>query len=218
MSRIESLAVGALMLSWIGLSLALLSARLQRFRSGASDSSAGDPTDRPSDSGAAPATRDLQSWGGLALQAVGFALVWGTHRQVGAAWWPGLPAIAQQVLLVLAALLALASSAFAIAAVRELGKQWSLTARLLVTHKLVTSGPFGWVRHPIYSALLGLLVATGACLSTVAATAAGTLVYLLGTHWRAAREEGLLLSRFGEAYVAYAHRVPRLIPGRKRSA
>ena len=43
-------------------------------------------------------------------------------------------------------------------AVRELGKQWSLTARVLATHDLVTTGPFARVRHPIYSALLGLLL------------------------------------------------------------
>lgn len=206
------------MLSWIGLSLALLSARLRRFKSGASHAGADDQSGSPNDSSAAPATRDLQSWGGLALQGAGFALVWTTQRQVGAAWWPGTPALAQQVIFVFAALLALASSAFAIAAVRELGKQWSLTARLLATHELVTSGPFGWVRHPIYSALLGLLLATGLCLSSVAATAAGTAVYLLGTHWRAAREEKLLLARFGETYLGYARRVPRLIPRRRLRA
>ena len=207
MSRVESLAIGALMLSWLGLSLALLSARMHRSVTVAEKG----PTP-------AAATRDLQSWGGLALQGIGFALVWGTHRPVGAAWWPGISPIAQLVLLLSAGLLALASSAFAIAAVRELGKQWSLTARLLASHELVTSGPFGWVRHPIYSALLGLLLATGVCLSTIAATVAGTVVYLLGTHWRAAREEKLLLVRFGETYLAYARQVPRLIPGIKRRA
>jgi protein-S-isoprenylcysteine O-methyltransferase Ste14 len=189
------------MLSWIGLGVALGSARMQRHVPGAP----------------ATATRDLQSWGGLALQGAGFALAWGKHPQPDAAWWPGMDATGQSALLVFAAVLALASSAFAVVAVRELGKQWSLTARLLSSHELVTSGPFARVRHPIYSALLGLLVATGLCLGTALATGAGTLVYLIGTHWRAAREEKLLLSRFGDPYLEYARRVPRLIPGRRRA-
>ena len=203
MIRVQDFAIAALMLSWFGLGVALFFARMHRHA--------------PDEPGAPAATRDLQSWGGLALQGVGFALAWGTQRQAAAAWWPGMSLAVRDVLLVFAALLALASSGFAVLAVRELGKQWSLTARLLSSHELVTSGPFAWVRHPIYSALLGLLVATGLCLGTAAATGAGTLVYLIGTHWRAAREEKLLLARFGDAYREYTRHVPRLIPGPRRA-
>lgn len=105
-----------------------------------------------------------------------------------------------------------AAAAFAAAAIRELGKQWSLTARLLQGHELVTSGPFARVRHPIYSALLGLLVATGLTWNSWPMTLAAVAVYVLGTHLRAGREERLLLSQFGERYRDYARRVPRLLP------
>ena len=184
------------MLAWAMLGGALFAARLRQRRSDAAD--------------AAP-KRDLQSWGGLALQGVGFALVWSRvkHQPV---FWPGLSNDAQIALAFLAMLLALASAAFAVLAIRELGKQWSLTARVLASHELVQRGPFARVRHPIYSALLGMLLATGLVLSTAPLTAIGALVYVLGTHWRAAREEGLLRAHFGSAYDDYARRVPRLIP------
>src|SRR5260221_12924021 len=44
-------------------------------------------------------------------------------------------------------------------ALRVLGKQWSLQARVLEDHKLVREGPYRFVRHPIYSAMLRMIVA-----------------------------------------------------------
>ena len=76
----------------------------------------------------------------------------------------------------------------------------------------MTSGPFARVRHPIYSALLGMLVATGLALATPLAMIAATAIYVLGTHLRARREERLLADLFGQAYLDYAQRVPRLLP------
>ena len=111
--------------------------------------------------------------------------------------------------------LAFGSAMLGMLAVRELGKQWSLTARVLDAHELVQSGPFAHVRHPIYSALLGLLLATGLALSTAWLTLLAAAVYLIGTYSRALREEALLRAHFGAAYEAYAARVPRLLPWKK---
>jgi protein-S-isoprenylcysteine O-methyltransferase Ste14 len=173
----------AIILGWLVLGAALLRARLGSASSG-------------------PARqRDLGSWLGLGLQGVGFALAFGWRDHAH-----------RPVLALAVAALAWASAWFAVAAVRELGKQWSLTARLLESHELVTSGPFAHVRHPIYSALLGLLVATASVLATPPGAAAAIIVYLLGTHLRATREERLLLGMFGDGYRDYARRVPRLLP------
>ena len=186
-------------LGWALLGGALLSARLRQRRVAAA---AGES--------AAPAKRDLSSWGGIALQGVGFACVWsGAGR---ALFWPGLSESMQAVLAFCAMALALSSAAFAVLAIRELGKQWSLTARVLDHHELVRSGPFARVRHPIYAALFGLLLATGIAMSTATLTVAGALFYLIGTHWRALREEKLLHATFGTDFEDYARRVPRLFP------
>ncbi len=156
--------------------------------------------------------RDLASWFGLALQGLGFAVAWGSRADTDSTLISLVPPAGQWLLAALATSLALASALFAGAAIRELGKQWSLTARLLQGHELVVSGPFARVRHPIYSALLGLLVATGLAQASPLAILASVAIYLLGTHLRARREERLLAEMFGDTYTAYAHRVPRLLP------
>ncbi len=96
---------------------------------------------------------------------------------------------------------------------RTLGKQLSLAARVVENHELITSGPYGIVRHPIYTGMFGLTMATGLALSAWQALAAGAAIFVLGTWIRIATEERLLRSVFGDAYDQYARRVPAFIPG-----
>ncbi len=88
-------------------------------------------------------------------------------------------------------LLAIASGLFGLWAVRTLGKQWSLVARLTDEHELVTSGPYGIVRHPIYTAMLGLLLATGVALSEFLPTVIAAAIYI-GATIDAGRERGAI--------------------------
>ena len=102
---------------------------------------------------------------------------------------------------------------FAVAAVRRLGVQWSIVARVTESHELITSGPYAIVRHPIYAAMLGLLIATGLTFGTLVSTLAGAVLYIVGTWLRTRSEERLLESAFGARYDAYRRKVPALIPG-----
>jgi protein-S-isoprenylcysteine O-methyltransferase Ste14 len=190
-------ATAVLMLCWAALGLMLVLARI-RARRGAS-----------ADGGTRK--RDLQSWLGLGLQGVGFSIAWGLHRPQ-AAFIPGAGLALDWAVAGFAIVLAIASTAFAGAAVRTLDKQWSLTARVRGDHELIRHGPFARVRHPIYSALLGLLMATAICLSVWWALPLAMAVYLLGTRWRTAREERLLTEMFGSAYDEYRRDVPWLLP------
>lgn len=169
---------------------------------------------RNAGAGEAGATRrrDLASWGGLLLQGVAFAIGFNAGRADGAPFLPGSAPAPDAALMLLAGLLALASALFAGWALHTLDKQWSLTARVRADHALVTSGAFARVRHPIYSALLGLLLATGVVIADARALGVALIVYVVGTLWRASREERLLREAFGPAYAAYAARVPRLLP------
>jgi protein-S-isoprenylcysteine O-methyltransferase Ste14 len=86
----------------------------------------------------------------------------------------------------------------------------ALGVQLNVEHRLVTHGPFALVRHPLY---LGLqLAAFGGLLIfrtwTLVFVAANFLALIL----RARREEQALAAEFGEAWEAYARRVPGWIP------
>lgn len=152
---------------------------------------------------------------GLALQGVSYAFVWGVRRE------PFTPIIAGSET---RRLVAIAASVFAIGvavfsvwlttnAVKTLGKEWSLTARLVEGHKLATSGPYAYVRHPIYSGMLGMLMATGLAVSHWAALLAGLVVFFIGTIIRVRSEERLLRGAFGDEFESYARRVPAIVPG-----
>ena len=156
--------------------------------------------------------RDPRSTIAVAVQAIGFGLVWGWRREAGVNLLPDgtWQAWAQ---LVTSAVLAWGSAALAVGAVHALGKQWSVTARVLTTHQLITTGPYAIVRHPIYTAMLGLMLSTGIALTTWPALAMACVFNLTGILWRVRIEERLLREAFGAEHEAYVARVPAVIPG-----
>ncbi len=156
--------------------------------------------------------RAPKSWAGLALQGAGFAIVWAIRRVPFAS-----PMIDGQfalniLLQIIGAVLASGSVWLALSAIKELGKQWSLAARLTEGHKLITTGVYAIVRHPIYTAMLGMLLATGVVFSHWIALIAAVAVFLVGTRIRTNLEEGLLQDAFGEEFRKWETKVPNLIP------
>ena len=109
------------------------------------------------------------------------------------------------------AALCIAGLAFCIWARFTLGRNWSGIVTLKGGHELITSGPYALVRHPIYTGLLTMLVATVIVLGHVAGIIALPLVFV--SFWVKLRyEEKLMLEQFPEEYAAYQRRVRRLIP------
>jgi protein-S-isoprenylcysteine O-methyltransferase Ste14 len=156
--------------------------------------------------------RDRGSLVGVALQAVSYVIVWGGHR---AAFTPIVSgnrpmAIAAGVLAIVAAI---GSVSLVTSAVKTLGKEWSITARLVEGHRLATSGPYAYVRHPIYTGMLGMLVATGLAVSHWVALLAALLVFLLGTIIRVRSEDTLLREAFGDQFENYERSVSAIVPG-----
>lgn len=156
-------------------------------------------------------TRELTSVFAIVLQGVGFAIVWRWHSQPPILLMPSSD-LAQWTIALAAVVLAFASVLFALAAIRTLGKQWSLVAKVVEGHLLVRSGAYRIVRHPIYLAMMGLLVATGMAFSTPLGIGLAVSVYLCGTWLRFRSEEGLLLAKFGDSYAQYAQEVPAILP------
>ena len=156
-------------------------------------------------------TRDAASIAGFVLQGLAYAIA-------GMAWRPpftsaafvGMPFEALLAIVIIA--LAIASVLLVVSAVRTLGKQWSLTARVLSQHQLVTGGPYQFVRNPIYTGMLGLLVASVLAVGQWWALFPALIVFCLGTAIRVRAEERLLREAFGAQYDDYAQRVPALIP------
>ena len=147
--------------------------------------------------------RDRSSVPGVALQALSYAIVWSIHRQffspivAGADWL-------ELMVAVIAIAAALGSVLLIMSAVKTLGKEWSLTARMVQNHKLATKGPYARVRHPIYTGMLGMLVATGLAISHWIVLVAAIVVFAIGTWIRVRIEERLLRETFGPQFEEYA--------------
>ena len=139
---------------------------------------------------------------------VAFALLYG-----GAGWafWSGgddrLPLPVRLV-----AVPIMLGSTWAMIRVMIVFRSWRLRAVLTEAHELCTEGPFSVVRHPIYTGLVGVAVAT-MLVAPNGATAAGFVLNLLVGDRRARAEERLLLAAFGERYAAYMARTKRFLPG-----
>jgi protein-S-isoprenylcysteine O-methyltransferase Ste14 len=101
--------------------------------------------------------------------------------------------------------------AFAIWARSNLGRNWSGRVTVKVDHQLIQSGPYAFVRHPIYSGLLlanlgaALFIGRWRCLLALA-------IFLAEMSRKAAKEEGYMMSEFGEKYENYRKQAGFLIP------
>lgn len=166
---------------------------------------------RPAAPRGATRAREPLSNVGVVLQMAGYAVVWLLHRRPGTPF-VGEGPVAEWGWLLATALLGIASGLFAWAATRALGQAWSLTARVLDNHPLALGGPYAIVRHPIYTAMLGLLLASAFAVSHWSGALLGLAIFLVGTRIRIRLEERLLRGSFGGAYDAYAARVPALLP------
>ncbi|MER9583598.1 isoprenylcysteine carboxylmethyltransferase family protein [Mesorhizobium sp. M0276] len=93
----------------------------------------------------------------------------------------------------------------------HLGRLWSGTVTAKAGHRVVDTGPYGLVRHPIYTGLLLAILATMAAKGTVWGVA-GALLLTIGIVMKAKLEECFLRSELGSAYDDYIRRVPMLVP------
>lgn len=155
--------------------------------------------------------RDRASFLGMALEGLAYAIVWSIRRPYFSPLF--LIPRALEIVLALATLALAAGSVWVVlAAVRTLGKQWSFAARLVEEHKLITEGPYALVRNPIYTGMLGMLVATGLALSRPVGLVVALVLFGVGTFVRIRSEEKLLREAFGAQFEAYARRVPAVFP------
>jgi protein-S-isoprenylcysteine O-methyltransferase Ste14 len=79
---------------------------------------------------------------------------------------------------------------------------------------LITTGPYAWLRHPMYFAFLAMLIATGLLVSARVALGIATVLYVVGSELRIAAEETDLASRFPADYAEYRRTTKwRYLPG-----
>ncbi|HTS37162.1 MAG TPA: methyltransferase [Candidatus Solibacter sp.] len=160
------------------------------------------------------AKRDRRATVGIFLQMVGYFLVFfqPPHQ-------PFLPPVAalSGVVGIIFSVLTIALAAFSgwliSSAVRTLGKQWAMRARLVEDHKLITEGPYAYIRNPIYTGMLGMLIATGLAAEHWIALPIAIVIFWIGLVIRVRVEEKLLRDAFGQEFEDYANRVSAVIPG-----
>jgi protein-S-isoprenylcysteine O-methyltransferase Ste14 len=184
-SVLQIVALVELFLCWVAFSLAFVKPRKQ--------AAAQKTVTR------APASR----WG-IFLVMVSFALVWAYVRPVGFE--------KSRLSLMASMLLGPPSAALAWAATRHLGKQWRYEAALSEDHELIQTGPYHWLRHPIYASMLGMLLSTGFAWSWWPKLVAALIAFIAGTEIRVRAEDRLLAERFQETFTAYRSRVRGYIP------
>jgi protein-S-isoprenylcysteine O-methyltransferase Ste14 len=115
------------------------------------------------------------------------------------------------VLYGVAILLTWAGVLFAIRARMFLGSNWSGTVTVKEDHELIRSGPYRWVRHPIYSGLL--LASAGVALESDRWVALiGFALVFTGLRLKSFIEEQRMLDRFGDEYDRYRCSTRALIP------
>lgn len=109
------------------------------------------------------------------------------------------------------ALLTLAGLLLTVWARVHIGANWSGTVTVKQDHELITSGPYRFVRHPIYSGLL--LAFVGSALARAEWRGVVAVALASWALWRKLRiEERWMREQFGSAYEEYAGRVAALVP------
>lgn len=96
---------------------------------------------------------------------------------------------------------------------RTLGRFYTNPVTIRDDHELIRNGPYRWIRHPVYTGGLLVLVAFPLILGSVLSLALTLLLCLTVYIERIGIEEAALVARFGDAYTKYSERTYRLLPG-----
>jgi protein-S-isoprenylcysteine O-methyltransferase Ste14 len=159
--------------------------------------------------GVSGAAGSVEWWAGLAFVA---AVVLGVAAPLHAVW-TGAPVAGERWMHLLGLGVFSAGAAATLAAQLAMGDSWRIGVDPAERTALVASGPFRWVRNPIFSAMLLATVGLVLLVPTALALAAfAVLVVALEVQVRFI-EEPHLRRTHGEPYATYAARVGRFVPG-----
>jgi len=97
------------------------------------------------------------------------------------------------------------------AGVRALRGFYTVRLGVQAGHRVITDGPYRFVRHPGYLAHMLCMAGISLALGSLIALAL-TILMLTLLPWRIRHEEQMLAVEFGEEYRSYMDRTKRLIP------
>lgn len=100
---------------------------------------------------------------------------------------------------------------FAIWARAYLGRNWSGTVTIKIGHQLVRSGPYHWVRHPIYSGMILAMIGTAINRGQLRGIVAVVLLWI-GFTMKSRVEERFMVTTFGPEYEEYSRTTGAILP------
>lgn len=158
-------------------------------------------------------TRERQAIGvgasrlGILLNLVAFGLVLAHIRP------PAIPAFErEQPAIIGSMVLAFLALLLSLTARVHFRRRWVYSDRYGDFVVLVKSGPYGIVRHPLYTASLCMLMAAGIAFTATPALLAGIVVFIVGLELRLYGEELALVNRFQDEFAEYQSMVKAYIP------
>ncbi|HVO28408.1 MAG TPA: isoprenylcysteine carboxylmethyltransferase family protein [Candidatus Paceibacterota bacterium] len=156
-----------------------------------------------------------RSWGGALLLRILIivAIVWVLNTGFFPGFWASassLPIFANATVKAIGVILCATGIAFAIWARRHLGRNWSGSPQMKEDHELVTSGPYRFVRHPIYTGMIAALF--GSALVGGPGWFAAFIIFAAVFILRIKKEEGYMMQLFPGQYPGYRKRTKALIP------
>jgi protein-S-isoprenylcysteine O-methyltransferase Ste14 len=135
--------------------------------------------------------------------AVPFALARDDVAVIGGGWLPVVAGVA----------LMICGAAFRLWAMFTLGRRFTFRVEIQHDHRIVTSGPYRYLRHPSYTGLLVGLLGYGVALDSWLSILVAVLAPLVGLLVRIRVEEARLNAALGDEYRRYTARTRRLVPG-----
>jgi protein-S-isoprenylcysteine O-methyltransferase Ste14 len=95
---------------------------------------------------------------------------------------------------------------------RALGESFTGEVRVRADQRVVTTGPYRWVRHPGYSAGILMAIGVGIALGTWLGALISAVLTVIGYAYRISVEERALVNGLGDSYRDYMKRTKRFIP------
>jgi protein-S-isoprenylcysteine O-methyltransferase Ste14 len=148
-------------------------------------------------------------YGVMLVEALGFTLLSSERTELGFLGHRLLPR--SDALSIVSIVLVWIGIALALWARWHLGEYWSGRITLKEGHKLIRTGPYARLRHPIYSGLDLAAIGTALAIDRWRCIA-GVGVIILGFWIKAKREEGLLAGQFGEEFQEHLRQTGFLLP------
>jgi protein-S-isoprenylcysteine O-methyltransferase len=148
--------------------------------------------------------------GSLRLLAIVFPLSW----WIGiAAIWVSQASIGGRALFRAGLIVMVAGQLLRWWSVATLGRLFTVNVAIREGHQLIDSGPYRFVRHPAYTAILLVYLGAGLCLCNILSLIAMTVPVIAALLNRMRVEEDVLRTGLGKPYREYMARTRRLIPG-----